>query len=79
MNLRLDPFERTGLSTGSLAVLRLVQYEFWRFVFVQQEVAKAAQTFIEFPPMQKGASFNLEAVKAELAAKVAMMKSQHSN
>jgi arylsulfatase len=46
-------------------------YEFWRFVFVQQEVAKAAQTFLEFPPMQKGASFNLEALKEELARKLA--------
>ena len=36
------------------------------FVFVQQEVAKAAQTFIEFPPMQKGASFNMEAIKEKL-------------
>jgi hypothetical protein len=29
-------------------------------------VADAAQTLLEFPPMQKGASFNLEAVKQEL-------------
>jgi arylsulfatase len=41
-------------------------YEFWRFVFVQQEVARAAQTLIEFPPMQKGASFNMEAVKEQI-------------
>jgi len=41
-------------------------YEFWRFQFVQQEVAKVAQTAIEFPPMQPGASFNLEAVKAQI-------------
>jgi arylsulfatase len=26
-----------------------------------------AQTAIEFPPMQKGASFNLEEVKAQIA------------
>ena len=44
----------------------LVQYEFWRFVFVQQEVAKLAKTAIEYPPMQKGASFNLDAVKAQI-------------
>jgi len=30
-------------------------------VFVQQQVAKLAETAIEFPPVQKGASFNLEA------------------
>ncbi len=28
-------------------------------------------TLLDFPPMQKGASFNLEALKAELAAKAA--------
>ncbi len=65
VNLRLDPFERTGLS-GSLAFYNWFAYEFWRFVFVKQEVAKYAQTFLEFPPMQKGASFNLERLKEEL-------------
>ena len=47
VNLRLDPFERTGLS-GSLAYYNWFAYQFWRFVFVQQEVAKYAQTFIEY-------------------------------
>jgi arylsulfatase A-like enzyme len=64
-NLRLDPFERTGLS-GSLEHVEWFKYQFWRFVFVQQEVAKFAQTFVEFPPMQRGASFNLEAVKEQV-------------
>jgi hypothetical protein len=41
-------------------------FEFWRFVFVQEEVAKLAKTAIEFPPMQPGASFNLSAVKAKI-------------
>ena len=35
-------------------------------VFVQQHVAKFAMTAKEFPPMQKGASFNLDAVKAKI-------------
>jgi arylsulfatase len=68
-NLRLDPFERTGLPSGdkgSLAYYNYFAYQFWRFVFVQQEVGKLAQTAIEFPPMQKGASFNLEAVKEQI-------------
>ena len=68
-NIRLDPFERTGMPNGdkgSLAYYNWFAYEFWRFQFVQQQVAKLAQTAIEFPPMQKGASFNLEAVKAEI-------------
>jgi len=64
-NIRLDPFERTGLS-GSLGFYNWYVYEFWRFVLVQQEVAKFGVSFIEFPPMQKGASFNLEAVKEQV-------------
>ena len=64
-NLRLDPFERTGL-TGSLNFYSWYAYEFWRFVYVQQEVGKFAETAIEFPPMQKGASFNMEAVKQQI-------------
>ena len=68
-NVCLDPFERTGIPSGkngSLAYYNWFTYEFWRFVFVQQEVAKTAQTFIEFPPMQPGASFNMEALKQHL-------------
>jgi arylsulfatase len=65
VNLRLDPFERTGLNQ-SLFAKDWWGNEFWRFVLVQQEVGKLAQTAIEFPPMQKGASFNLEAVKEQI-------------
>jgi arylsulfatase A-like enzyme len=71
-NLRLDPFERTGwpnhgTKEGAQEYFSWFQYEFWRFVFVQQQVAKLAMTAIEYPPMQKGASFNLDAVKAKIA------------
>jgi arylsulfatase A-like enzyme len=45
--------------------------QFWRFVLVQEVVAKAAETLIEFPPMQKGASFNMEAVKEQIAKAMA--------
>ncbi len=65
VNLRLDPYERTGLGQ-SLFAGNWWAYEFWRYVFIQQEVAKLAETAIEFPPMQKGASFNLQAVKEEI-------------
>ena len=65
-NLRLDPYERTGIS-GSLAYYNWFAFEFWRFQFVQKKVAELAQTAIEYPPMQKGASFNLEAIKAAIA------------
>jgi len=75
-NLRLDPYERTGWASdgaarGSMQYWDWFRYEFWRFVFVQQQVAKLAQTAIDYPPMQKGASFNLDALKAELAKKAA--------
>jgi arylsulfatase len=75
-NLRLDPFERTGwpesgTKEGGQSYFSWFQYEFWRFVFVQQVMGKELQTFLEYPPMQKGASFNLDAVKAEMAKKMA--------
>jgi arylsulfatase len=80
VNLRLDPYERTGIfngkDNGSLAYYNWFMYEFWRFVAVQKEVAQAAQTFIDFPPMQKGASFNLEQLKEELAKKAAAHASE---
>ena len=72
-NLRLDPFERTGwpdsgTKNGAQQYFDWFKYEFWRFVFVQQQIEKLAMTAVEFPPMQKGASFNLDAVKAKIAA-----------
>jgi len=72
VNLRLDPFERTIWPEnqslhGSLEYFGWYQYQFWRYVFVQQYVAKLAATAIEYPPMQKGAGFNLDAVKEKIA------------
>jgi hypothetical protein len=49
-------------------------HEFWRFVFLQQKVGEYAQIFIDYPPMQRGASFNLEAVKAEIDTRIKAMK-----
>ena len=56
---------------GSLYYKDWFVYEFWRFVFVQQVVGKLAQTALDYPPMQKGASFNLEQLKQELDKKIA--------
>jgi arylsulfatase A-like enzyme len=75
-NLRLDPFERTGwpnngTKEGGQQYFDWFKYQFWRFVFVQQLVGKELQTFLEYPPMQRGASFNLDAVKAEMATRMA--------
>jgi arylsulfatase A-like enzyme len=73
-NLRLDPYERTNLpngAQGSLAFYNWFAFQFWRFQYAQKEVEQLAQTAIDFPPMQKGASFNLEAVKAQIAKAIA--------
>jgi arylsulfatase A-like enzyme len=75
-NLRLDPFERTGwpgngTKDGGQSYFEWFKYQFWRFVFVQEVMGKELQTFLEYPPMQRGASFNLDAVKAEMASKMA--------
>ena len=73
VNIRQDPFERTpsirGENLNNLGGGYMNDFyarEFWRFVLVQQEVAKLAQTAIEYPPMQAPASFNLDAVKAQV-------------
>jgi len=75
VNLRLDPFERAGIDK-SVQYTNWYEYEFWRYVYVQQVVAKLAQTAVEYPPMQKSASFNLEAVKEEMARKIQSHSSQ---
>src|SRR3979411_2536990 len=72
-NLRPHPFQApggpdSGTKYGAQQYFDWFKYEFWRFVFVQQQVEKLAMTAIEFPPMQRGASFNLDAVKAKIAA-----------
>ena len=81
VNLRLDPFEHAAWplgdgNLGSYEYFSWFQYEFWRFVFVQQKVAELAMTAIDYPPMQKGASFNLDAVKAQIDE---AMKKQHAD
>ncbi|TAX74664.1 arylsulfatase [Rhizobium leguminosarum] len=78
VNLRLDPFERTAFfkgNVGSLEYMEWYKFEFWRFVLVQQKVEELAKTAIEFPPMQKGASFGIDAVKAQIAE---AMRKQHA-
>ncbi|MGA7790463.1 MAG: arylsulfatase, partial [Xanthobacteraceae bacterium] len=73
VNLRQDPFERTPSIRGETLndmgggyMNDFYGREFWRFVLVQQTVAKLASTAVEFPPMQASASFNLQAVKAKV-------------
>ncbi len=76
VNLRLDPLERTSLPSQSMNQYSWFAYEFWRFVLVQQIVGQYAQTFLDFPPMQRGASFNMEQLKEELQKKIAAQSGQ---
>ncbi|MFZ0705558.1 MAG: arylsulfatase [Candidatus Korobacteraceae bacterium] len=76
VNLRLDPFERTAwpndlTKEGSEQYFDWFKFQFWRFVLVQQLMGKEIQTFLDYPPMQRGASFNLDALKAEMSKKMA--------
>ncbi len=75
-NLRLNPFERTGWPSngtreGGQQYFDWFKFQFWRFVFVQQVMGKELQTFLDYPPMQTGASFNLDAVKVEMGKRMA--------
>jgi len=77
INLRQDPFERTSNIRGESPNTGAFGYgqdfyarEFWRFVMVQQYVAKLAETAINYPPMHAPASFNLDAVKREIQQKI---------
>lgn len=72
-NLRLDPFERTSKQAMGYG-MDFYAHEFWRFVFVQQEIEKLGQTFVAYPPMQPGASFNLEAVKQQIMKQINAQK-----
>jgi arylsulfatase len=77
VNLRQDPFERTpstrGQSLNDMGGGYMNDFfarEFWRFVMMQQFVAKLAETAIDYPPMQDPASFNLDAVKKKIEAMI---------
>jgi hypothetical protein len=77
VNIRQDPFERTPSNRGQSwndsgggYMNDFMGREFWRFVLVQQRVAKLAETAVNYPPMQAPASFNLEAVKREIEEKI---------
>jgi arylsulfatase len=65
-NLRTDPYERASITSNTY-------WDWWMdhaFLFVpaQEYVGKFLQTFIEFPPRQKAASFTLDQVMEELTA-----------
>lgn len=79
-NIRQDPFERTSIQNygqGSADYMNgFFAREFWRFVFVQDVVAKLGETAIEYPPMQDPASFNLSEVKRKIEAQIKASQGQ---
>ena len=71
VNLKIDPFERTlSVQDVPAALQDFYLYEFWRFVYVQDVVGKFAQTFIDFPPQQTPASFNIDQVVSQVKAAI---------
>jgi arylsulfatase len=70
INLRLDPFERANVAgdgdVTSIYAKDWWVFEFWRFVQAQHQVEDLAQTFVDYPPLQDPASFNLDSIKKKL-------------
>ncbi|MNC76310.1 hypothetical protein D3C75_1280080 [compost metagenome] len=67
-NLRMDPYERADIVSD--------QYYDWTVknsYLLAAGVAKAArflQTFVEYPPSQKPASFSIDQIRAVVDAKI---------
>jgi arylsulfatase A-like enzyme len=77
VNLRQDPFERFVAINGETLLTGAPGYmmdffarEFWRFVMVQDYVAKLGETAVDYPPMQDPASFSLDEVKKQIDAMI---------
>jgi arylsulfatase len=67
INLRQDPYERIFDESFDFFMSNEA-VNLWRAVYLQEMVGSLAKSFIEYPPMQKGASFNLDGVKAQVQA-----------
>jgi arylsulfatase len=70
-NLRHDPFERMnwpehGFAQGSIGYWDSFKHEMWRFQIPAKVIAEYIPTFVEFPPMQSGASFNVGDLKEKV-------------
>jgi arylsulfatase A-like enzyme len=74
MNLRRDPFERAVFNSNT--------YWDWcvdhapQLYLVQGLVAAQIENYVKYPPRQKAASFNLDAVMAQLGPAIAAYKSK---
>jgi arylsulfatase len=83
-DLREDPFERlmsvrgesmnNGGGTGYMN--SFFAREFWRFIMMQEAVGVLAKSAIDFPPMQPGAAFGIQAIKAKVEKAIANQQGQ---
>ena len=64
-NLRRDPYERSQLTSNTYYDWLIDRV--YLLVPAQQYVGKFLETFKEYPPRQKAASFSLDQVMAKLA------------
>ena len=55
------------------------KFQFWRFVFVQQVIGWEIQTFRDLLSPRTGARFNLDAVPAEIAKRMAEAASKDTD
>jgi arylsulfatase len=65
-NLRRDPFERAEYNSNTY--LDWIAYHAFIMYQMQEVVGEAIGSYAKFPPRQKPASFNLDAVMAQLSA-----------
>jgi len=70
-NLRHDPFERMnwpdrGFAEGSIGYWDSFKHEMWRFQIPAKVIADYLPSFVQYPPMQAGASFNVQDLKEKV-------------
>lgn len=70
-NLRHDPLERMnwsagGFAQGSIAYWDVFKHEMWRFQIAGKIIAEYLPSFVEYPPMQAGASFTVGDLKEKV-------------
>jgi arylsulfatase len=74
VNLRIDPFERTlpaNMDETPAALQDFYMHEFWRITYVQQLLVPFAKTFVDYPPQQAPASFNIDAIVNQVKEQIA--------
>jgi len=65
-----------GFAEGSIAYWNSFKHEMWRYQISAQVIEKYLPSFVEYPPMQAGASFNVGDLKEKIEQ---AMKAAHGN